>query len=34
LGLMRKRGLIQKGPKHIQIIDWHGLEEIARGSVN
>jgi CRP/FNR family cyclic AMP-dependent transcriptional regulator len=34
LGLMRKRGLIQKGPKHIHIIDWHGLEEIARGSVN
>jgi CRP/FNR family transcriptional regulator, cyclic AMP receptor protein len=32
LGLMRKRGLIQKGPKHIQIIDRHGLEAIARGS--
>ena len=32
LGLMRKRGLIRTGPKHIQIIDRHGLEAIARGS--
>jgi len=32
LGLMRKRGLIRTGPKHIQIIDRRGLEAIARGS--
>lgn len=32
LGLMRKRGLIRTEPKHIQIIDRHGLEAIARGA--
>jgi CRP-like cAMP-binding protein len=32
LGLMRKRGLIRTGPRHIQIIDRHGLKAIAQGS--
>jgi len=32
LGLMRKRGLIRTGPKHIEIIEQRGLEAIARSS--
>jgi CRP/FNR family cyclic AMP-dependent transcriptional regulator len=34
LSFMRKRGLILTKPKQIQIIDWHGLEEMIHSWEN
>ena len=32
LGIMRKQGLVQTGPRRIRIIDRRGIEKIAEGS--